>query len=70
MHHASLMLLDPIMVSICSHVFVHISNRVSRVGKMYHIRVNIHPLIVCTFTMFKSQVANGGYFAPSDMAIE
>jgi len=28
------------------------------------------PLIVCTLTMFKSQVANGGYFVPSDLAIE
>ncbi len=44
MHHAPLVLIDSIMVSICPHVFVHIHNRVWRAGKMYHIRVNIHPI--------------------------
>ncbi len=44
MHHAPLMFIDSIMVSICPHVFVHICNKVWRVGRMYHNRVNIHPI--------------------------
>ncbi len=44
MHHAPFMLINPIMVSICPHVFIRTCITIWRTRKKYHIRVNIHPI--------------------------
>ncbi len=44
MYHVPLMLINPIMVSICPHVFVCTCNRVWKARKMCHIKVNTHPI--------------------------